>query len=175
MAMLALAVLWAFCPQDSGVSQSPYSLCRPSRAHHKNKTGLAHTFFMHDSQAMMNETTTTTFMKSILRLLAGFLIPALLLCSCGEDYKLDVYGAISGQVTDSVSGSPIMNAQVTLIPGADTSQTGSDGTFSFSGLDEGQYTVSVQKSGFQSNRKNIKVVSGETTEIVVTLLEITQN
>lgn len=107
-------------------------------------------------------------MKKLI-LFAAIVISALLFNSCGNDYTLDIYGSISGQVTDFTSGEPLINAQVTLIPGAKTTQTGSDGSFSFSGLDEGQYVVSVQKNGYQSNRKNVTVVSGETVSVVVPL------
>lgn len=88
---------------------------------------------------------------------------------------IDIYGSISGKVTDVASGEPLSAAQVTLIPGANTIQTSSDGTFVFSGLEEGQYTVSVQKDGYQANRKNVTVVSGEKTEITVTLAIIPKN
>lgn len=88
---------------------------------------------------------------------------------------IDIYGSISGIVTDVSTGESLTAAQVTLIPGANTIQTSSDGSFSFSGLDEGQYTISVQKDGYQSNRKNVTVVSGEKTEITVTLEIIPKN
>lgn len=113
--------------------------------------------------------------KSIFRFLAGVVLPVLLLLSCGNDYDVDIYGKISGKVTDSSSGNPIEAAQVTLVPGARTVQTTADGTFSFSDLEEGQYTVSVQKDGYQANRKNLRVMSGETTETVVTLTAIPTN
>ena len=114
-------------------------------------------------------------MKSIFRFLAGILLPMMLLGSCKSDYTLDIYGAISGKVTDVSSGAPLPAAQVTLIPSSKTVQTTDDGTFSFTGLEEGQYTVSVQKDGYQANRKNVTVVSGETTELVVPLTEIPKN
>lgn len=114
-------------------------------------------------------------MKSILRFLASILFPLALLCSCKSDYALDIYGSISGKVNDVSTGAPLPAAQVTLVPGSKTIQTTEDGTFSFTDLDEGQYTVSVQKDGYQANRKNVTVVSGETSEIVVTLTVIPQN
>ena len=114
-------------------------------------------------------------MKSISRFLAGVLLPLALLSSCKSDYTLDIYGTISGKVTDVSTGNPLPAAQVTLVPSSKTIQTTEDGTFSFSGLDEGQYTVSVQKDGYQANRKNVTVVSGETTDIVVTLSVISKN
>ena len=114
-------------------------------------------------------------MKTLFRFLTGIIVPALLLWSCADDYTIDVFGTISGLVTDSTTGEPISVAQVTLIPGANTIQTAADGAFSFTRLDEGQYTVSVQKDGYQANRKNVAVVSGETTNVVITLYLIPKN
>lgn len=115
-------------------------------------------------------------MKQKLIYLTGALLLAFMFCSCSnDDTPFEIYGTIAGQVTDYDTGNPLINAQVTLIPGAKTTQTGTDGAFSFSGLDEGQYTVSVQKNGYQSNRKNVTVVSGETVSIVVTLESIPNN
>lgn len=115
------------------------------------------------------------YMKSFFRILAGVMLPVFILASCKNDYALDIYGSISGTVTDSKSGEPLPAAQVTLVPSARTIQTAADGTFSFAGLDEGQYTVSVQKDGYQSNRKNVTVVSSEVTEVVVSLTIIPRN
>ncbi len=112
--------------------------------------------------------------KTILWLL-GLFIACLCAVSCGGKDVIDIYGKISGKVTDVSTGETLSAAQVTLIPGANTIQTSSDGTFAFSGLEEGQYTVSVQKEGYQANRKNVTVVSGETTEVVVTLNIIPKN
>ena len=112
-------------------------------------------------------------MKKVIAILAGFILSAILFYSCGDGVSsIDIYGSISGQVTDYSTGEPLVNAQVTLLPGAKTTQTGTDGSFSFSNMDEGQYVVSVQKGGYQSNRKNVTVVSGETVSIVVPLTAI---
>ncbi len=114
-------------------------------------------------------------MKQTIRLLALALTTSILLCSCGNDYTLDIYGSIEGRVADVTTGEPIKAAQVTLLPSSKTIQTSDNGVFSFAGLDEGKYTVSVQKDGYQSNRKDITVVSGENSEIVITLKVIPKN
>ena len=75
-------------------------------------------------------------MKKLLRSL-GLVTVLLSLVSCGGNDTLDIYGIISGKVTDVSTGEPLNAAQVTLIPGSSTIQTTSDGTFSFAGLDEG--------------------------------------
>ena len=114
-------------------------------------------------------------MKPILRTIAGLVISVVLLTSCDDDYRLDIFGSISGKVVDSSTGTPIPAAQVTLIPGGNTAQTSVEGAFSFSGLEEGQYTVSVQKKDFRANMKFVTVVSSETAEIVVELTAIPKN
>ena len=118
---------------------------------------------------------TNLFMRKTVLLALGLVAACLCAVSCGGNEVIDIYGSISGKVTDVSTGDPLTAAQVTLIPGANTIQTSADGEFSFSGLDEGQYTVSVQKSGYQANRKNVTVISGESTNIVVTLAEIPKN
>lgn len=111
-------------------------------------------------------------MKKRINLLYCILLSTLLLCSCGNDETIDIFGSIAGHVTDYSTGDPLANAQVTLVPGAKTIQTSSDGSFSFTNLDEGLYTVSVQKDGYQANRKNVNIISGEETEIVIALTVI---
>lgn len=115
-------------------------------------------------------------MRSIIRIIAGFFLPVMLLSSCAGDYVLDIYGTISGKVTDYSTGEPLQAAVVTLVQTSSTVQTDADGTFSFTGLEEGNYTVSVQKDGYMPDRKNeVTVISGETTSIVVSLKVIPQN
>lgn len=102
----------------------------------------------------------------------GLLVSILSLLSCSNKDSVEIYGTISGKVTDFSSGEPLSAAIVTLIPNSSTIQTSSDGAFSFANLEEGQYTVSVQKDGFQANRKNVSVINGEETRIVITLTVI---
>lgn len=111
-------------------------------------------------------------MKAKLSLCLGLFVSILFLSSCSDKEAVDIYGTINGKVTDTSTGEPLNAAVVTLVPGSATIQTTTDGTFSFSGLEEGQYTVSVQKDGYQANRKNVTVISGEETNIVITLTTI---
>lgn len=113
-------------------------------------------------------------MKAKLSLFLCLLVSIILFLSCGDKETIDIYGSIDGKVTDAATGKPLNAAIVTLVPGASTYQTAEDGAFSFVELDEGQYTVSVQKDGYQPNRKNITVNSGEKTDIVVSLTIIPQ-
>lgn len=102
----------------------------------------------------------------------GLLVSILSLLSCSDKDSVEIFGTISGKVTDVATGEPLNAAIVTLIPSSSTIQTSTDGAFSFSNLEQGQYTVSVQKDGFQANRKNVSVINGEETRIVITLTVI---
>lgn len=115
-----------------------------------------------------------TIMRRCLVYLAG-LLSLFIICSCDDDYVLDVFGAVSGQITDYITGESISGAQVTLIPvsahisGSFSAQTGSDGLFSFEGLEEGKYVVSVQKYGYRPDHKDVIVISGETVQVVIAM------
>ena len=104
-----------------------------------------------------------------------FLGASLLLLSGCNSYKYDIFCSVSGVVTDVDDGFPLANVSVTIIPGGNSVQTASDGKFEFSQLTEGQYTISAQKSGYQSNRKNITAVSGETISTHISLAKIPKN
>ena len=94
-------------------------------------------------------------------LLISFLM-ALVLCisSCAKN-EPQIYGSIYGIVTDATTGEPISVASVVLSPGGNTTITGTDGHFEYNDLDPDQYTVNVQKTGYQSNRKTVTVKARE--------------
>lgn len=96
---------------------------------------------------------------------------SLLLSGC-DTYEYNFYGNINGTVVDYDDNSPIDGASVLLMPGSASFQTQPDGSFFFVDLEEGQYTMSVQKNGYQSNRKIIKVVSGENIETAIQIRRI---
>ena len=99
-----------------------------------------------------------------------------MLCLSGcSNYQYDIFGSVSGVVTDIATGSPLDNVSITIVPGANSITTSSNGKFEFTNLEEGQYTISAQKSGYQSNRKNVTVVSGESVTANITLTEIPKN
>ena len=107
------------------------------------------------------------------RLALFFLISAfaLLLSGC-DTYEYDFYGNISGTVTDYADNSPLEGASVLLMPGSKTVTTSSDGTFMFEDIAAGKYTISAQKSGYQSDRKTVEISSGEDVSTAVSLKRI---
>ena len=87
---------------------------------------------------------------------------------CSKD-EHDMFTSLYGVVTDRETGEPVANASVVLSPGGKTKITGSDGNFEFNDLDPQQYTVTVQKSGYQTNRKTVTAVVGEKVEANIPL------
>lgn len=105
----------------------------------------------------------------------GFLIMALamLLCfttSCSDDLvDYDVFCTISGTVVDLDSGQPIPSATVTLTPSGFNAYTDDNGQFEFVDLNESKYTVTVQKTGFVTDRKTVTTIAGGVVNISITL------
>ena len=75
-------------------------------------------------------------------------------------------GAISGRVTDAVSGSGIYNALVSASgPSSGSAYSDSNGYYTISGLTPGSYQVTASKSGYASQTKPATVSSGSTTTV----------
>lgn len=104
-------------------------------------------------------------MKKII-LLCLMTLPILLSCSKEEQ---DSFGTLYGVVSDAKTGNPLDNVTVTLSPGGTTKQTGSDGQFEFAELTPQQYTITVQKTGYHTNRKTLSAIVGEKTQANITM------
>jgi len=109
-------------------------------------------------------------MKRISILLTCILLLAL--CNSCEKKEYNMYSTLYGIVNDHETGELIGGATVVLSPGGKTSTTGSDGRYEFIDLEPQQYTVTVQKSGYTTNRKTVVAVSGENTEANIPLTKI---
>ena len=92
----------------------------------------------------------------------------LLSTSCTKTER-DLFATLHGTVTDHETGEPIANASVVLSPSGKTKTTGDDGRYEFNDLDPQQYTITVQKTGYQTNRKTITAVIGEAAEANIPL------
>lgn len=111
-------------------------------------------------------------MKHFLSILTVSLALIAGLSSCSKDDDFDVFSTLHGIVTDDATAECIPGATVTLSPGGKTQTTGSDGRYQFSEIDAMQYTVTVQKPGYSTNRKMVTVESGVATEANVSLHKI---
>lgn len=100
------------------------------------------------------------------------LLACLFGCSSSDDYE--VFTTIYGTITDSQTGIPLENASITLSPSGFSKQTDVNGYYRFDNLDAQQYTITVQRAGYQPNRKTVTAVSGETQQIDIQLIPIPQ-
>lgn len=95
-------------------------------------------------------------------------VASISLTSC-DPVTYDTFGGISGTILEMETGEPIKNALLTVSPGGKNTYSGSDGFFEFQDLEAGQYTLTVQATGYSSNRKTITVVAGATENVNITL------
>jgi carbon monoxide dehydrogenase subunit G len=91
--------------------------------------------------------------------------------SCSKT-EHNLFATLYGVVSDVETGEPISAAAITLSPGGKSQTTGTDGRYEFENLDAAQYTVTVQKSGYQTNRKTVTAVAAERTEANITLTKV---
>ncbi len=94
-------------------------------------------------------------------------IPVLtmLAISCAEPVEVaEKFGDIAGVVYDKSVGEPISVAQVTLDPSGKSTVTGSDGSFAFTNIEAGNYTVKVSKKGYNDDSNKVTVVAGTKSE-----------
>lgn len=96
------------------------------------------------------------------------LIALLALTSCSKT-DVDIFATLHGIVCDFETGDPLAGCSVVLSPSGATKITGNDGYFEFQDITAQQYTVTAQKTGYTTNRKSINAVSGEDTELNITL------
>ncbi len=94
--------------------------------------------------------------------------------SCKKDKPLETTGNISGIVSENGSNEPIEAAEVTLSGNSKVYKTGTDGKFEIKNLAEKKdnYTIIVSKTGYETNKKQITVHAGETTNADFTLKKI---
>ena len=85
-------------------------------------------------------------MKKFLTLLTIALSLVFINHSCKP--KEEEPGSIYGVVTDKATGEPVKNANVQLRPTGETSLTGIDGRYEFLDVKNGEYSISVSKTGY---------------------------
>ena len=77
--------------------------------------------------------------------------------------QTDFEGAtIKSSVKDAVTGEPIANAQVTLLPGGLTDYTDENGSYTVNGLAAGDYTITISKPGYLPIEAKITLNEDET-------------
>ncbi|MDI6704224.1 MAG: carboxypeptidase-like regulatory domain-containing protein [bacterium] len=100
-------------------------------------------------------------MKGKIRSLTILIIGLGLICGCAKNgpFSPGAYttGKIIGKVTNSSNGEPIKEASVSTSPGSWVVTTDDSGRYTIFNVDEGDYTVTAEKSGYRRNSVNIEV------------------
>ena len=86
-----------------------------------------------------------------------------------EPVTYEVFATVSGTVVDATTMEPIEGVSVQLSPSSKNMLTGANGRFEFVEVDAMQYTITVQKSGYSTNRKLVNAIAGETTDVSITM------
>lgn len=95
-----------------------------------------------------------------------YIVIGLALCfSCTPIVDNETTGTITGIVADRTTGEPVSIVNVSIKPGGNASITGSDGTFSFKNLKEGDYEIFAEKEGYKSNSCVVYVPIGEASSV----------
>jgi uncharacterized membrane protein len=76
---------------------------------------------------------------------------------------------IGGTIVNNLLGTPIAGATVSLSPGGRSTTTGATGTFTFSDLSPGTYTVTASATGYRSTSVIVTVSGGETLKLAIRL------
>lgn len=97
------------------------------------------------------------------------MLTAVIILNACEKKEYDIFATIYGIISDHETGEAIANASIVLSPGGKTKTTGTDGRFEFNDLEATQYTIMIQKAGYQTNRKNMTAISGEKSEVNIPL------
>jgi hypothetical protein len=96
-----------------------------------------------------------------------------LICGCSEE-EVASFGGITGIVTNANSNEAISGAMVSLSPSNTSVQTDASGSYSFSNLDPGTYTVQVSSSNFKTSTTQVSVVAGMISKCDVSLSSSSQ-
>ena len=103
------------------------------------------------------------------------ILSALSLSSCTEEEEI-TQGDIVGVVTDAINGTqPLSGVQVSILPNGASTNTGSDGKFSFPQLEAGEYKLQFIKEGYETNTKSVTVVPGQVANADIQLTAVKQD
>lgn len=87
-------------------------------------------------------------------------IASFALAACGGD------GVITGKVKAD-QGEDLTKAQITVTPGDLKATPAADGSYKIEGLDDGDYSVKADLTGYTSETKTVKVPPGNVESITL--------
>ena len=100
--------------------------------------------------------------------ICAMLIALVMMVGCNP-VTYEVFATVSGTVVDATTMAPIEGVSVQLSPSSKNMVTGADGRFEFAEVEAIQYTLTVQKTGYSTNRKLVNAIAGETTDVTITM------
>ena len=83
--------------------------------------------------------------------------------SCSKDDPIETRGNVYGRISEDISNQAITAAQVSISGSQQTISTGQDGSYQFSDLTAGSYSITASKTGYLTDVKNVTIVPGETS------------
>ncbi|HPW65626.1 MAG TPA: carboxypeptidase regulatory-like domain-containing protein [Salinivirgaceae bacterium] len=96
-------------------------------------------------------------------LLSTISVATVVLLSTCKKEEVNTTGDINGIITETIGDKPIAGAIVSLSPDNQTQTTGADGKYVFNKLTPKEYTVQVNKEGYQPTLRTVTVKPGQTT------------
>jgi hypothetical protein len=89
-----------------------------------------------------------------------FLVVSLLL-TCKET-DINLLTNIQGIITDASTNLPISGAGISTVPATTTPTTDFDGKYMLNQLETKEYTIQVSKEGYETAKKTISTIPGQT-------------
>lgn len=100
--------------------------------------------------------------------ICAMLMALVMMVGC-DPVTYDVFATVCGTVVNSDTMEPLEGVSVILSPSGKSKITGTDGYFEFAEVEAMQYTLTVQKAGYSTNRKLVNAIAGETVETTITM------
>lgn len=111
--------------------------------------------------------------QTLSTLLSVIALVAMTLCltHCASNEE-ELYGTISGTVTDADTHEPLKGVSITITPQGETKVTGSDGTFSFQEVIPEEQTLTYKHENYESDTKKVSVSAGTNSRADMVLVPL---
>lgn len=95
------------------------------------------------------------------------LLLSVIATSCGSTASKQSLATIEGVIMDEFSNTPLPGVRISLEGTSFSSNTDESGYFKFDGLEEGSYTVVVEKDGYEPKNTSVSVTAGSNSNVEV--------
>jgi hypothetical protein len=77
--------------------------------------------------------------------------------------------ALKGQITNQGSGDPVVMAEVRMKGSGERTFSDGEGRYLLAGLEAGERVMLVSAQGYESSRRNVQIIQGDTLELDIAL------